>query len=67
MRLAFVLSAALMLTPPVALAQRGARNPAALIREGELTEANRKQLSAWVGRIYNSSDRKRVIDALIGE
>lgn len=36
MRLVFVLSAALALAPPVALAQRGgARNPAALIREGE--------------------------------
>ncbi|MBZ4415035.1 tetratricopeptide repeat protein [Myxococcus sp. RHSTA-1-4] len=35
MRLAFVLSAALALAPPVALAQRGARNPTALIREGE--------------------------------
>ncbi|NVJ24936.1 MULTISPECIES: tetratricopeptide repeat protein [Myxococcus] len=35
MRLVFVLSAALVLSPPVALAQRGAKNPAALIKDGE--------------------------------
>jgi tetratricopeptide (TPR) repeat protein len=35
MRLACVLSAALVLAPPVALAQRGARNATPLIREGE--------------------------------
>jgi tetratricopeptide (TPR) repeat protein len=48
MRLAFVLSAALALTPPVALAQRGAaRNPTALIREGErLYQAGKYRESA---------------------
>jgi tetratricopeptide (TPR) repeat protein len=47
MRLAFVLSAALALAPPGALAQRGgSKNPSALIREGERLYGERKYREA---------------------
>lgn len=51
MRLAFVLTAALALAPPMALAQRGgAKNPTVLIREGE--------------RLYGAGKYKEAAEAL---
>lgn len=50
MRLACVLTAALVLAPPVALAQRGARNTTSLIREGE--------------RLYQAGKYKEAAEAL---